>query len=375
MSTGSTNNYNLPYPLSTDPVNVASDIQDLADSLDTFLLAPSFINNIDVDGGSITTPALTANVFNTNATTINIGGAATDINIGSGSGQVDFAGDVNVATGKGYEVNNVSVLNATTLGSSVVNSSLTSLGTITSGTWSANTIAVDKGGTGLTSYVVGDIVYASGTAALSRLAAVATGNALISGGVGSAPSWGKIDLTSHISGTLPVANGGTGVTSSTGTGNVVLSVSPTLTGTPVAPTALADTSTTQIATTEFVTSQASNIAPLMDGTVAIGSSLRYARQDHIHPTDTSRASAASPTFTGTISSEGSQIIMESAVTGSPTDDVSFTVNRGTSPDVEIRWNETGDSWQFTNDGTTYYDIPTGSGSGGGTESALMLGGM
>jgi hypothetical protein len=63
---------------------------------------------------------------------------------------------------------------------------------------------------------------------LSRLADVATGNALISGGVGVAPSWGKIGLTTHVSGTLPVANGGTGVTSSTGTTNVVLSGSPTL---------------------------------------------------------------------------------------------------------------------------------------------------
>lgn len=38
--------------------------------------------------------------------------------------------------------------------------------------------------------------------------------------------------------------------------------------------------------------------PLMDGTVAVGTSLLYARQDHIHPTDTSRAPLASPTFTG-----------------------------------------------------------------------------
>lgn len=41
-----------------------------------------------------------------------------------------------------------------------------------------------------------------------------------------------VDLTSQVTGTLPVANGGTGVTTSTGSGNVVLSTSPTLT-TPV----------------------------------------------------------------------------------------------------------------------------------------------
>jgi hypothetical protein len=52
---------------------------------------------------------------------------------------------------------------------------------------------------------------------------------------------------------LPVANGGTGVTTSTGTGNVVLSASPALTGTPTAPTATSGDNTTQLATTAFVT--------------------------------------------------------------------------------------------------------------------------
>jgi hypothetical protein len=51
---------------------------------------------------------------------------------------------------------------------------------------------------------------------------------------------------------IPVANGGTGVTTSTGTGSVVLSASPTLTGAPLAPTAAPGTNTTQIATTAFV---------------------------------------------------------------------------------------------------------------------------
>jgi len=58
---------------------------------------------------------------------------------------------------------------------------------------------------------------------------------------------------------LPVTSGGTGVTTSTGSGANVLGTSPTiasptLTGTPVAPTASAGTNTTQVATTAFVTS-------------------------------------------------------------------------------------------------------------------------
>jgi len=51
---------------------------------------------------------------------------------------------------------------------------------------------------------------------------------------------------------LAVAQGGTGVTTSTGTGSTVLSASPTFTGTPIAPTASYGTNTTQLATTAFV---------------------------------------------------------------------------------------------------------------------------
>ena len=39
--------------------------------------------------------------------------------------------------------------------------------------------------------------------------------------------------------------------------------------------------------------------PKIDGTAAVGTSTAYARQDHVHPTDTTRAALASPTFTGT----------------------------------------------------------------------------
>jgi len=72
------------------------------------------------------------------------------------------------------------------------------------------TVPATAGGTGQTSYAVGDLIYADTTTTLAKLPDVATGNALISGGVGVAPSYGKIGLTTHVSGTLPVGNGGTG---------------------------------------------------------------------------------------------------------------------------------------------------------------------
>lgn len=71
-------------------------------------------------------------------------------------------------------------------------------------------ISPADGGTGLTSYTVGDLLYASGPATLSRLADAAVGNALLSGGVGAPPAWGKVPLATHVSGVLATANGGTG---------------------------------------------------------------------------------------------------------------------------------------------------------------------
>ncbi len=97
---------------------------------------------------------------------------------------------------------------------------ITGVGTLTAGTWNATTIAAVYGGTGLTSYAIGDLVYADTTTTLAKLPDVATGNALISGGVGAAPSYGKIGLATHVSGTLPIANGGTNSTATPTNGGV-----------------------------------------------------------------------------------------------------------------------------------------------------------
>jgi hypothetical protein len=96
----------------------------------------------------------------------------------------------------------------------------------------AGTLSVASGGTGFSSYTVGDMLYASGASTFSKLADVAAGSVLISGGVGAAPVWGKIQLgvhtigaydatpdtiaddgsislSSEVGGILPLANGGT----------------------------------------------------------------------------------------------------------------------------------------------------------------------
>lgn len=87
---------------------------------------------------------------------------------------------------------------------------VTGVGTLTAGTWNGSTIGATYGGTGLSSFAAGDIIYADSSTTLARLADTAVGNALISGGAAADPSWGKIGLATHVDGILPVANGGTG---------------------------------------------------------------------------------------------------------------------------------------------------------------------
>lgn len=121
-------------------------------------------------------------------------------------------GGAGAASGATYNGGSAVTISYNTVGASPLagSSSITTVGTISSGTWQGTAIAAIYGGTGQTTYTTGDLLYASSSSALSRLADVATGNVLISGGIGVAPSWGKVDLTAAVSGILPTANGGTG---------------------------------------------------------------------------------------------------------------------------------------------------------------------
>jgi hypothetical protein len=67
----------------------------------------------------------------------------------------------------------------------------------------------------------GDLPFQSATSTTGFISDIAVGNALLSGGVGVAPSYGKIGLTTHVSGTLPLASGGTGQTTATAAFNAL----------------------------------------------------------------------------------------------------------------------------------------------------------
>jgi hypothetical protein len=51
-----------------------------------------------------------------------------------------------------------------------------------------------------------------------------------------------------------------------------------------------------------------------------------------------------------------KVVLNTNVTDAPLADAGLKVNRGTSADVEVLWNETSDQWTLTNDGTNYHEI-------------------
>ena len=61
--------------------------------------------------------------------------------------------------------------------------------------------------------------------------------------------------------------------------------------------------------------------------------------------------------TETLAVEDNIVVLNSNVTGSPTLDAGITVERGTSDDAHIRWNETTDKWEIGT-GNTYANIAT-----------------
>lgn len=66
-------------------------------------------------------------------------------------------------------------------------SSISTLGTVSTGTWQATTVKSNYGGTGLTSYTAGDLMYYTSGTSLSKLGIGASGTMLSSNG--TAPVW------------------------------------------------------------------------------------------------------------------------------------------------------------------------------------------
>ena len=180
---------------------------------------------IDDTTGDIVGTA-TQGVFNTVSTTVNAFGAATTLNLGAATGTAT----VNNTTLAAKAITASTTLAVT--GTSTLTGAVTATAGVTGPITSSSATITGGSITGITDLAVADGGTGASTAAggLNNLLPSQTGNAnkyLQTDGTNA--SWDAVSLsTADITGTLAVANGGTGVTSSTGTGNVVLSNSPTL---------------------------------------------------------------------------------------------------------------------------------------------------
>ena len=198
-------NINIPYAEFLDPITGRPSIPWMQ-----WLMNPSFIT---VNLGS----ALPVTSGGTGLTTIPTNG---QLLIGNGTGYtlntLGVGAGISVTNGLGT----ITVANTGVLSVSGGTTGLTPATATTGAVTLAGTLIAVNGGTGFSSYAVGDLLYAATTTTLAKLPDVATGNALISGGVSTAPAWGKIGLTTHVSGVLPIANGGTNGTAAPTAGAV-----------------------------------------------------------------------------------------------------------------------------------------------------------
>ena len=121
------------------------------------------------------------------------------------------------------------------------------------------------------------------------------------------------------------------------------------------------------------------------GNMGSGSGLNADLLDGVNLSSLARTDLASETFTQdvvingdltvlgttttasqeTLEIESNEVVLNATVTGAPALNGLFKVNRGTSSDVDIRWNESSDVWQLTTNGSNYYRILTTNDEGAG----------
>ena len=111
--------------------------------------------------------------------------------------------------------------------------------------------------------------------------------------------------------------------------------------------------------TEITADMVFDIRPLFVSHTEVVPNLQSELDDRPTTSDVNNLLLAKADIGGTTAAD---FILNQDLTGPGNTDASLTVNRGSLSNVSIRWNETSETWQLTNDGTIFSDIGTASGA-------------
>jgi cytoskeletal protein CcmA (bactofilin family) len=416
----STNNYGFPYPEDSDTVDVAGDIQSLAEDIDT-KLSEAIADTVGAMVTSNTESGITVTYDDADNTLDfvvptfditflgDIAGIGTISNLGSASATISIVDDSH--NHSSATISDFAEAVADTVGNMVTSNTENGISVTYDDT--DNTLDFDVADFSLT--FLGDVLGSTNITNLSSASAtltiapnsVALGTDTTGNYVATAAAGTGIDIAGSGSETADLTITNTGVTSLAGTadevtvsasaGSVTLSLPATINANTTG-TAAALTTPRTIALTGDVTgsvsfdgsASASIVATIEPNSVALGTdtSGNYVAtvagtNNEIEVSGSGSESATITiglpdnvtisndlTVTGNLILSGSTayinttellvqdnlVTLNSGTTGSPTLNAGIEIERGTSANTSIRWNESTDVWEFTNDGTNFYTI-------------------
>jgi hypothetical protein len=194
ITTGTTRTYTLPNVTGT---------------LAALNVSQTFTTTTTFSGLNVTVGTATGNTTYGLGTGATLSGSTKAINIGT-AGVSGSTTNVNIGSAVSGSTTNVTANGTWTYPNNIVGSITGNAATVTNGLYTSD---------------IGSTVQAYDANTTKNAATQTLTNKTISG---SNNTITNVSLTTSVTGTLPVLNGGTGVTTSTGSGNNVLSTSPTL---------------------------------------------------------------------------------------------------------------------------------------------------